>query len=146
MSYTFVIVVFAAILVFALYSKFWKKGNKNKTKRVEGQGVPEMEKIFLDRVSAGSDMYAIASVYGKYDIMTLKSLLQSEQIPYYFEFENTSKTLIGIPPATNNATIIKVLDKDYDDALLVLNKYVKNKVEAEGEAAVTDTIEIFKKT
>ena len=150
MSYTFAILVIAAILVFALVNRYWKKDKKNGKKHAEEDVIPEMERIFLDKVSAGSKMYGLASVYDEYDIMMLKSLFQSEQIPYYFEFENTSKTLIGLPPRAANDTIIKILDTDYDDALLVLRKYVDNKSSADSPASSgstqdSGTIEIFKK-
>ena len=150
MTYSFAIVVIAAIAVFALFNRYWKNDKKNGKKHKEKDVIPEMERIFLDKVSTGSKMYGIASVYDQYDIMTLKSLLQSEQIPYYFEFENTSRNLIGLPPSAANDTIIKILDADYDDALLVLSTYVENKSTSESPAASggtqdSGTIEIFKK-
>ncbi len=150
MTYTFAIVVIAAILLFALFNRYWKKDKKNGKKNTETEVTPEMERVFLDKVSSGATMYGIASVYDQYDIMTLKTLFQSEQIPYYFEFENTSKNLIGLPPRAANNTIIKILDTDYDDALLVLSTYVENKTAADspgasGGTSDSGTIEIFKK-
>jgi len=83
----------------------------------------EMERAFLDEVSAGRRAVRIASVYNQYDIMFIKSLFQSEQIPYYFEFENMSKLRTGIPVFSFNNALLNVLEDDYDDARAVLEAY-----------------------
>ncbi len=83
----------------------------------------EMERVFLDEVAAGRRALRIASVYNQYDIMFVKSLFQSEQIPYYFEFENMSKLRTGIPVFSFNNALLNVLEDDYDDAYAVLAAY-----------------------
>lgn len=91
----------------------------------------EMERAFLDEVAAGRRAVRIASAYDQYDIMFIKSLFQSEQIPYYFEFENMSKLRTGIPVFSFNNALLNVLEGDYDDAYAVLKAY-KERPDDEG--------------
>ncbi len=94
----------------------------------------EMERAFLDEVASGRRAVRIASAYDQYDIMFIKSLFQSEQIPYYFEFENKSKLRTGIPALSFNDAILNVLEDDYDDARAVLEAYKEGpRVEGTGD-------------
>jgi hypothetical protein len=143
MNSTFVAAALALIFGVALiryYRERWKKRQGEAPAgsvlgddgSVLGDEAPiEMERVFLDEVAAGKRAFRIASVYNQYDIMFIKSLFQSEQIPYYFEFENMSKLRTGIPVFSFNNALLNVLEGDYDDAYAVLKAY-KERPDDEG--------------
>jgi hypothetical protein len=87
----------------------------------------EMEKVFIEEVSAGEKSSRIAFIYSLSDLVILKSLFQSEQIPFFCEFEHLSKIKTGLPITQINNIIFNVLDKDIYDSLFVINEYKKNK-------------------
>ncbi len=116
-------------MAFALFDRYAKKHERNLESTILNDGLSEMESKYYEMVSKGSTKYRIASVSDQYDIMVLKSLLQSEQIPYYFEFENTSKLVTGLPDFNDKNPIINILDDDYEDALKVLERYVEDKLD-----------------
>jgi len=129
MNMKLVIIIVIGILILALIKKN-VDNTKNRKERTDNDIESiEMEKLFFDRISNGSTGLRIASIYNQYDIMFIKSLFQSEQIPYYFEFENTAKIRTGLPIENYNNSILNILEEDYEDAILVLQEYKKRKSE-----------------
>jgi hypothetical protein len=60
--------------------------------------------------------------------MFIKSLFQSENIPYYVEFENTSRMRPGMYVGDlGNYNLLYILDEDYNDAIKVVKKYIATK-------------------
>jgi DNA gyrase/topoisomerase IV subunit B len=60
--------------------------------------------------------------------MFIKSLFQSENIPYYIEFENISRMRPGMYIGDlGNYNLVYILEKDYHDALKIVKKYIQGK-------------------
>jgi len=121
-----------------LYNDF-RKGNKkyfaeiekNQDKNVNNDNrIIEMENVFIEEVGNGEKAIRFLKVSNESDGMIIESLFKSEQIPYKIEFQ--SKT-----HAYRNS-IFCILEKDYADALFVLEEYMKTKIEK-------DKIVIYKK-
>jgi hypothetical protein len=85
----------------------------------------EMENVFFDEVTKGEKPCKIMDVYDQVDLMFVKSLFQSEQIPYKIEFEHGSTIYAGSPAIE---TAVYVLEKDHDDAIKILDEYAKSKL------------------
>jgi hypothetical protein len=79
----------------------------------------EMENIFLNEIKKGEKAYKLMEVYDQLDLMFLKSLFQSEQIPYKIEFEHGSTIYAG--SATIEATVY-ILEKDHEDAIKIYGR------------------------
>jgi hypothetical protein len=84
----------------------------------------EMENIFFNEVEKGERPYKLTEIYNQVDLMFLKSLFQSEQIPYKMEFEHGSALYAG---TSIIETAVYVLEKDKADALKILEEYNKSK-------------------
>jgi hypothetical protein len=87
----------------------------------------EMEDIFLNEIQKGEKSCKIMDVSDQVDLMLVKSLFQSEQIPYKAEFEHGSALYAGAPVIE---TAVYVLKKDHDDALKVIEEYDKAKLKS----------------
>jgi hypothetical protein len=85
----------------------------------------EMENIFFDEVEKGEKTCKLLDVYDQVDIMFVKSLFQSEQIPYKIEFEHGSTLYAGTSVIE---TAVYVLEKDHEDAIKILDEYTKSKL------------------
>jgi len=87
----------------------------------------DMENLFFENIKNGKIKYRLLSIYTPFDLMMIKSLLISENIPYYAEFEH----LMGLRPFVHslnyNNSNIYILEEDYDDAITVINHYIGNK-------------------
>lgn len=100
--------------------------DKNKGKREAPQAEDasvEMEKVFLDKVQNGSSSVRLTTLYGQTDVMLIKSILQSEQIPYRVEFENITRLRTGFALGDFYGSVLYVLEEDRDDAMKVLDAY-----------------------
>jgi hypothetical protein len=85
----------------------------------------EMENIFFSEVKKGEKPYKLIDVYDQVDLMFVKSLFQSEQIPYKTEFEHGSTIYAGTPAIE---TAVYVLEKDREDAIKIMEEYTKSKL------------------
>jgi hypothetical protein len=84
----------------------------------------EMENIFFNEVEKGEKPCKLIDVYDQVDFMFVKSLFQSEQIPYKIEFEHGSTIYAGTPAIE---TAVYVLEKDHEDAIKIIEEYTKTK-------------------
>jgi hypothetical protein len=84
----------------------------------------EIEDIFSNEVMKGEKPCKLMDVFDQLDLMFIKSVLQSGQIPYKIENENSSRIYSGSPAIE---TSVYVLEKDYKDAIAVLEEYNKAK-------------------
>ncbi|MDR2922025.1 MAG: hypothetical protein LBU85_01640 [Treponema sp.] len=85
-------------------------------------------KIFFYEVSNGKKKYKFLKIDNQFDLMFIKSIFQSENMPYYVEFENISKIRPGMYIGDlGNYTLLYILDEDYDDAIKVIKNYLKTK-------------------
>lgn len=87
----------------------------------------QMEEAFFERAREGSRSIPIANLYHTFDIMFLKSIFESEGIPFRVDFEHFNKLRGGIPIGTMNNAILHILEEDYADAIAVLEDYRASK-------------------
>jgi hypothetical protein len=99
----------------------------NKITKKETLDYNEMEIIFFNKISKDNRPYKLLNIYFPFDLMIIKSLFMSEQIPYYVEFEH----FMGVKPFVQiinyNNTNLYILEEDYNDAIIVLENYLKTK-------------------
>ncbi|GHV06958.1 hypothetical protein FACS189485_16390 [Spirochaetia bacterium] len=89
----------------------------------------EIEEIFYEEVRNGEKTYKLMNVINQFDLMFVKSLFQSEQIPYYIEGEHISQIRPGMQIGSFGNASVYILEKDYNDAINVIENYRKNKKE-----------------
>jgi hypothetical protein len=89
------------------------------------EGKMEMENVFLNEVRKGEKSCKLMDVYDQLDLMFVKSLFLSEQIPYKIEFEHGSAIYAGSPTIE---TAVYILEKDREDAVKILEEYEKTKL------------------
>jgi hypothetical protein len=86
-----------------------------------------IEKTFFEGIRDGDSPYKLLSIYTPFDLMMIKSFFISENIPYYVEFEH----LMGLKPFVHslnyNNVNFYILEKDYDDAIIVIDNYIESK-------------------
>ena len=101
--------------------------NNRKITKKETLDYNEMEIIFFNEISKDNRPYKLLNIYFPFDLMIIKSLFLSEQIPYYVEFEH----FMGVKPFVQiinyNNTNFYILEEDYNDAIIVLENYLKAK-------------------
>ena len=87
----------------------------------------DMENIFFNEVKNGEKTCLLTNILDQLDLLLIKSLFQSEQIPYYVEFKHFS----SIYPFLNIGTLanenIYILEKDYDDVIKLIEEYKTKK-------------------
>ncbi len=99
----------------------------------------EMEELFFSEVSNGKERYEFLKIYNQFDLMFIKSLFQSEAIPYYTKFEHVSHIRPGMFIGDlGNYNILYILDEDYNDAVEIVEHYVKTKQKDGEENAASD--------
>jgi hypothetical protein len=116
------------IIVVILYKQRKNKTeNSNNSNNEVEEPIIEMENIFYDKIQSGSEAYKLLAIYSQYDLMFLKSLFLSEQIPYHTEFEHMSRLKPGIEINNYNGTYFYILDEDYEDSIKVVDAYLESK-------------------
>ncbi|QQO10858.1 DUF2007 domain-containing protein [Breznakiella homolactica] len=121
----------AVILIFALIKRL--RDNSPDTGDAAGDDTGEdgkeygMETRFYEEVRSGKNTAPIARAYSRFDSMFIKSMLQSESIPFHVEYEHMSGLRSGVKIENYNQMVVSVLDEDYDDAILVIEEYISNK-------------------
>jgi hypothetical protein len=84
----------------------------------------EMEKIFFQELENGEKEIKFLLLLSENDGMIIEGLLKSEEIPYTIEY--TSEKL-----RSYKNCVFYILEKNYTDAIFVLNEFIKNKKEKE---------------
>ena len=87
----------------------------------------EMENIFFEKIKKGMLPYKLLNIYTPFDLMMIRSFFISENIPYYVEFEHFMKVYPFIHSTNYNNCNIYILDDDYNDAIYIINNYIKSK-------------------
>jgi hypothetical protein len=87
----------------------------------------DVEKAFFEKIKEGNLPYKLLSIYTPFDLIMLKSFFISENIPYYVEFERLMGLLPFVHILNYNNVNFYILEKDYDDAITIINDYIKNK-------------------
>lgn len=99
---------------------------KDATEKEEDLDDP-MQKLFFEKTSNGSKKIHFLDISGStamQNIIVLKNIFNSENIPYYSEFEKFNALYGGI------ITSIKfyILDEDYEAAIEIVNNYSETSV------------------
>ncbi len=125
MNLQFLLIIILVVLAIPIIKRIIDNSINRNTSDIET--ISEMEELFHQRTQNGTPFLRIAYVYDELDIMFIKSIFQSEGIPYFFEFENISNLRLGLAFNDYNKTILNVLEEDYEDAMKILSEYRKNK-------------------
>ena len=86
-----------------------------------------LKELFYSKIKNGEKSYKFLSVYNQFDLMFIKSLFQSDQIPHFIENEYSSKYRPGMQIGSFRNTNIYILENDYNDALSIIEEYKINK-------------------
>jgi hypothetical protein len=133
MNIGIILVVLIIILFFAIINRNRDENNSYKEDiEINEKTTNEIEELFFQETSNGEKKYKFLKIDNQFDLMFIKSLFQSEQIPYYVEFENISRMKPGMYPGMyigdlGNYNLVYILEKDYNDALEVVKNYIKIK-------------------
>ncbi len=130
MNIGILVVIILTVIVFALI--FSKRDDNQELESEDSEDIVEMEKVFFEKIQAEHKaQYQLASIYSQYDVMFIKSLFQSEQIPFHIEYENVSRLIPGLRAPNYNNTVLTILEDDYDDAVKILEEYIRSKSNSE---------------
>jgi hypothetical protein len=95
-----------------------KRNKKIETVDIKENDI-EMEDIFYDTVNAGEKYLKFLKVYKEIDVMFIETIFKSEQIPFKTEYFQVYKS--------SSYTFFYILEEDYNDAIIVVEDYQKNK-------------------
>jgi hypothetical protein len=130
MNIGLIVIVIFGLIIFAFFSKYRTENNvqiKNNGTDTLDNNIIEDE--FFERVSLGETRLPFLKIDNQFDLIFIKSLFQSEQIPYYIDFEHISKVRPGMMIGDlGNYNLLYILENDYDDALKVVHTYLENKM------------------
>ncbi|GHU77773.1 hypothetical protein FACS189462_0530 [Spirochaetia bacterium] len=148
MNIGFMVFVIIIFLIFAFINRAKNATDNKKTDDLQDiqldednkNAVNNIEELFFEEVSKGLNKIIFLKINNQFDLMFIKSLFQSEQIPYYIEFEKISKIRPGMYVGDlGNYNLLYILEKDYEDALKIVNYYIENKKNQTKEDNVTKT-------
>ena len=101
------------------------KSGKNSEK--ESLEYNEIEEMFFQKTHEGYIPYKFLNIYTPLDLMMIKSLFISEQIPYYTEFEHIMGLRPFVQSINYNNTNFYIIEEDYNDAIKIIEEYIKLK-------------------
>jgi len=118
--------IFIATLtvIYVLIIVLLKNEGQSKKETLDYNGT---EKIFFENINNGKVKYELLKIYTPFDLMMIKSLFISENIPYYVEFEHLMKVYPFVYIENYNNSRMYILEEDYDDAITVVKYYIGNK-------------------
>jgi hypothetical protein len=96
-------------------------------KEFDNNIIIEMEELFYQEVERGEKTYYLMDILNQFDLMFVRSLFQSEEIPYFIESEHISKIRPGMQIGSFGNAGAYILEKDYDNAVKIIEEYKKNK-------------------
>jgi hypothetical protein len=129
---TFIMICAAAVICIALFAA-WKTKKKHTESSVtaadDAKDTDEFSKAFFERVQAGEQAQPFLLFAGQSDCALVQSMMQSAGIPSYTDFTHINKFYGPLTEATASGLSIKlqILINDYEDAVAVLNDYLKSK-------------------
>jgi hypothetical protein len=129
------VVLFIIIAIMKRYKDSWSHepdninaGTIENDTGIESEEEAEKEEKFFEEVGSGAEKIRFLKISNQFDLMFIKSLLQSAQIPYYIEFEKMSQMRPGMYLGDLGVySLLYILEKDYEDAIVVVNDYKNNK-------------------
>jgi hypothetical protein len=125
-------IIILAIILFCIFGLYARERTENENNKNEidnnDNKFNEIEEKYFYEVSNGKRKYKFLKIDNQFDLMFIKSIFQSENIPYYVEFENISKIRPGMYIGDlGNYTLLYILDEDYDDAVKIIKDYLETK-------------------
>jgi hypothetical protein len=133
-----IIIVCAAVLVCITGYSAWKNQKKQSssvdTSPDNAKDTDEFSKAFFERAQTGEKAQQFLQIANQSDCALLQGMLQSAGIPSYTDFTHINKFYGPLTEATSSGLSIKlqILVKDYDDALAIVNDYIKRKGSSAG--------------
>ena len=131
MNIGFIIFIIVAILLWAFIKRKVQNGDKSKAKNyISNENAEEnieLEEIFFERVRNGEKTHILTNTFDQFDLIFIKSLFQTEQIPYHIEFEHFTRVYPFLNSATAGGEIIYILEKNYNDVIKLIEEYNKRK-------------------
>jgi hypothetical protein len=137
--YNIIPIILLEIIIYIIKQKYNILEKENNFKRddfednefykTEENTLIEMEDIFIEEVRNGEKTLDFLQITKGADIMVIESLFKAEQIPYKIQFHS-----VKIKSYRN--CIFQILEKDYDDALLIIEGYIKKKSKIEREGII----------
>ena len=123
-------IVVVIIVIVMLLSAFAKSRIMKKTPTESGapkddqaaDSKTDMENVYFEEIAKGEKPYRLMEITDQFELMFLKSLFQSEQIPYNVDSEHVSSLYPGIK------TGFHILEKDYNDAMEIVEDFEKNRL------------------
>jgi hypothetical protein len=128
MNISLMIFIIIAIFIFGIIAKIKKNQNNNGENNKENI-FDEMEELFIKKIQDGYKPYKLLYIHFQMDLMLIKSLLHAEKIPYHIEFEHFHRIKPGIDYGFNNATTLYIIENNYDDVIMIIKNYFKNRKE-----------------
>ena len=112
------------IFLYIIVNYIIKNRNNKEEKNIKYN---EMEEMFFKEICNGKYIYKILEIYSPYDLMIIKSILISENIPYYNEFEHLMKVWPFVHSLNYNNSNLYILEEDYEDTIIIIKEYIENK-------------------
>ena len=127
----FGIIFIFLVIIFALISKINIENsykNKEDRKRIDTKIYSNIEEQFFIDVNNGKEKIKYLKIDNQFDLMFIKSLFQSENIPFYIEFEHISRMRPGMYVGDlGNYNLLYILKEDYIIANEIVSEYIKKK-------------------
>jgi len=126
----------AIIILIAIIKNFLQGQNHNENESMLGEQTEaeenvneqmDLKELFFKEVRNGEKPYRFMSIHNQFDLMFIKSLFQSEEIPYYIENEHVSRLRPGMQIGSFRNVDFQILERDYELALRIVKDYKKNK-------------------
>ena len=130
MNFAVIVLFIILILIIAVIGKN-KTAHDDKITNLQqaSNDKNEIEDMFFEKVSNGKEKIQFLKIDNQFDLMFIKSMFQSENIPYYVEFENISRMRPGMYIGDlGNYNLVYILEEDYDIGIKVVKKYIENKL------------------
>ena len=133
---TIIIICTAALVCIIVYTT-WKNQKKSQAETPSpdnAKDTAEFSKAFFERAQAGENAQQFLQLANQSDCALIQGMLQSAEIPSYTDFIHINKFYGPLTEATSSGLSIKlqILVNDYDDALAVVNDYIKTKGSSAG--------------
>lgn len=133
-----IIIICAAALVCTVVYTAWKNQKKKSKAEIlspdNAKDTAEFSKAFFERAQTGENAQQFLQLANQSDCALIQGMLQSAEIPSYTDFTHINKFYGPLTEASSSGLSIKlqILINDYDDALAVVNDYIKTKGSSAG--------------
>ncbi|MDR2897491.1 MAG: hypothetical protein LBU99_01660 [Spirochaetaceae bacterium] len=152
MAITIILFIALALCIFGIIAKNKTENTENDVNETASEEEDigddeynEVEETFFSEVSGGKEKYQFLKIHNQFDLLFIKSIFQSENIPFYVEFEHISKIRPGMYIGDlGNYTLLYILDENYNDAVELVENYLNTKkTNTEKRKPIRNTAEIL---